>query len=267
MDLMNSFWEALRAIESEVKTVTPQADSQSKSSSVDGISATPGEQEARDCEPEPENQGSPPGKPAKGSQADENEDTPMQQGESDTRLPPDDQPGPDDRQDRPVADEQVRVEAAMAESGEAVAHPQQMPSTGAEASVYDTSQNSSTIDTSSTPTSTHTRLTSPDATSASDSSPEFALLTSDIGEGLVEKLQDIVTRDGFNNEIHITISPTDPTKLDTKDVDCQFSASVFEPGPEGEGWAFAYVSKRRSLFKWLDFSSNQKIPTAKEVRN
>ncbi|KAH7008728.1 hypothetical protein EDB80DRAFT_446930 [Ilyonectria destructans] len=135
------------------------------------------------------------------------------------------------------------------------------------------SRDSDTVEsTTSAADTTDTRITTPDTTSAQllDSAPEFALSSADMGERLIQALQNIVTRDDFNNEIMVPRPNIDldlfKTKLNTKDRDCQYTGNIFEPGPEGEGYAFIYISERTSDFKWPDFPNEVKLPTIAEAR-
>ncbi|KAM5348932.1 hypothetical protein ACJ41O_008755 [Fusarium nematophilum] len=131
------------------------------------------------------------------------------------------------------------------------------------------SHGSDTADGASTASTTDTHLTSPDASQASGPPSEFTLSEADMGEGFTEALEKIITRPDFDNEISV---PTFSTTIDldlikaelsSKNNDWQYAANTFKPGP---GYTHVYVSKKKSLFKWPDFSKAAKVPTHEEAR-
>ncbi|KAH7157827.1 hypothetical protein B0J13DRAFT_617886 [Dactylonectria estremocensis] len=111
---------------------------------------------------------------------------------------------------------------------------------------------------------------SPDTAPAPGSSPKFTLSAAELGEGLVPALQKIIPRQGFDNEISVDCPPIDldvfKTKLSSRDIDCQYAANVFKPGPKGEGYTFVYISERKLAFKWPDLPQEVKLPTEEEAR-
>ncbi|KAH7114938.1 hypothetical protein B0J13DRAFT_514824 [Dactylonectria estremocensis] len=131
------------------------------------------------------------------------------------------------------------------------------------------SRDSDTAASTSTAGTADIRLTSPDA-SAPGSSPKFILSAADMGEGLIQALQKIITLDDFDNEILVPLPPIDldlfKAKFNAKDYDCQYTANIFKPGPKGKGYTHVYISECKSDFEWPDFPKEVKIPTHEEAR-
>ncbi|KAH7000869.1 hypothetical protein EDB80DRAFT_721099 [Ilyonectria destructans] len=270
-------------------TLPPDPQSESHTDSEDGDATTSSEQEQapRHCDPEPDDQVSRASQPAMESRAggnSPNEDTPMTDGEQLTRglvsedvVMVDSSEG--DATGQPL---QARSVEGGSDASLAVAshQPAQLLTTPDPIGQEDTrapdgtaSRDSDTVEsTTSAADTTDTRITTPDIDSAQSlgSVQEFVLSSADMGEQLIQTLQNIVTRDDFDNEIIVPRPNIDldsfKAKLNTKDRDCQYAGNTFEPGPEGEGYAFVYISERTSDFKWPDFSNEVKLPTIAEAR-
>ncbi|WAO96047.1 JmjC domain-containing protein [Fusarium falciforme] len=136
-----------------------------------------------------------------------------------------------------------------------------------------TPQGSDTTEDTSRATTPDTHLTSPD-TSVSDSPPQLTLSKADMGERLVEALGRIINRDDTMHKISVPNLPIDldlikaavKAELSAPNPDWQFTANRFVPGPKGEGYMRAYISKRRSHFAFPDFPDKVVIPTKEEAR-
>ncbi|KAI8663481.1 JmjC domain-containing protein [Fusarium keratoplasticum] len=135
------------------------------------------------------------------------------------------------------------------------------------------SQGSDTTKDTSRATTPDTHLTSPD-TSVPDSPSQFTLSEADMGEGLVEALERIIKRDDSMHKISVPNLPVDldlikaavKAELSAPNPDWQFTANRFVPGPKGEGYMRAYISKRQSHFAFPDFPDKVVIPTEEEAR-
>ncbi|KAI8681924.1 JmjC domain-containing protein [Fusarium keratoplasticum] len=135
------------------------------------------------------------------------------------------------------------------------------------------SQGSDTTEDTSRATTPDTHLTSPD-TSVPDSPSQFTLSEADMGEGLVEALERIIKRDDSMHKISVPNLPIDldlikaalKAGLSAPKPDWQFTANRFVPGPKGEGYVHAYISKHRSHFAFPDFPDKVVIPTKEEAR-
>ncbi|KAL6409092.1 hypothetical protein AUP68_05461 [Ilyonectria robusta] len=274
-------------------TLQPDPQSESHTDSQDGDTATSGEQE-QDDQVSRANQ---PAMPSRAGGNSPNEDTPMTDGEQLTRglvsedvVMVDSSEGDATGQPLQVRSVEGEGDASLAVADLAVAdnQPAQLPTTPDPIGQEDTignpeigvgsppdgaaSRDSDTVEsTTSAADTTDTRITTPDTDSAQSlgSAPEFALSSADMGERLIPALQNIVTRDDFNNEIMVPRPNIDldsfKAKLNAKDRDCQYAGNIFEPGPEGEGCAFVYISERTSDFKWPDFPNEVKLPTIAEA--
>ncbi|KAL6359152.1 hypothetical protein LRP88_07369 [Fusarium phalaenopsidis] len=135
------------------------------------------------------------------------------------------------------------------------------------------SQGSDMAEDTSRATTPDTHLTSPDS-SVPDSPPQFALSEADMGERLVEALERIIKRDDSMHKISVPNLPIDldlikaavKAGLSAPKPDWQFTANRFVPGPKGEGYMRAYISKRRSHFAFPDFPDKVVIPAKEEAR-
>ncbi|KAL6359160.1 hypothetical protein LRP88_07377 [Fusarium phalaenopsidis] len=135
------------------------------------------------------------------------------------------------------------------------------------------SQGSDTTEDTSRATTPDTHLTSP-GTSVPDSPPQFALSEADMGEGLVGALERIIKRDDSMQKISVPnlsidrdlIKAAVKAELSAPNPDWQFTANRFVPGPKGEGYMHAYISKLRSHFAFPDFPDKVVILTKEEAR-
>ncbi|KAI8691505.1 JmjC domain-containing protein [Fusarium sp. Ph1] len=137
-----------------------------------------------------------------------------------------------------------------------------------------TPQGSDTTEDTSRATTPDTPLTSP-GPSVPDSPPQLTLSEADMGERLVETLGRIIERDDSMHKISVPNRPVDldlisaavKARLRALKPDWQFTANRFVPGPKGEGYVHAYISKHRSHFAFPDFPDEVVIPTKEEARN
>ncbi|UPK93013.1 hypothetical protein LCI18_003948 [Fusarium solani-melongenae] len=135
------------------------------------------------------------------------------------------------------------------------------------------SRGSDTTEDTSRATTPDTHLTSPD-TSVPDSPPQLTLSEADMRERLVEALGRIINRDDTMHKISVPNLPIDldlikaalKAGLSAPKPDWQFTANRFVPGPKGEGYVHAYISKHRSHFAFPDFPDKVVIPTKEEAR-
>ncbi|KAJ4200336.1 hypothetical protein NW759_015913 [Fusarium solani] len=135
------------------------------------------------------------------------------------------------------------------------------------------SQGSDTTEDTSRATTPNTHLTSP-GTSVPDSPPQLTLSKADMRERLVEALGRIIKRDDSMHKISAPNLPIDldlikaavKAGLSAPKPDWQFTANRFVPGPKGEGYMRAYISKRRSHFAFPDFPDKVVIPAKEEAR-
>ncbi|CAF3656488.1 unnamed protein product [Fusarium graminearum] len=102
--------------------------------------------------------------------------------------------------------------------------------------------------------------------------PLFELAGTDMGEALVPKLETIIDRDDFYNEIMVPPPNIDvrmfKAALRINNDDCQYSAEKYTAGPEEEGHCFIRACRwDESLFMWPDFTQQVKIPSIEEARS
>ncbi|GKU05247.1 unnamed protein product [Fusarium langsethiae] len=105
---------------------------------------------------------------------------------------------------------------------------------------------------------------------APNSFPVFKLSETDMGEALVSKLETIIDRDDFRNEILVPEPSIDWSMfegaLNINTDDCQYVAEKYTAGPENEGYSFIHVLDHKHHFKFPDFAEQARIPSTEEAR-
>ncbi|KAI8717983.1 JmjC domain-containing protein [Fusarium sp. LHS14.1] len=134
-----------------------------------------------------------------------------------------------------------------------------------------TPQGSDTTEDTSRPTTPDTPLTSPDAP-ATDSPTKFTISAADMGEGLVQALNKLMSDPEFANEVSVPLPDIDLAQiqegLDVDDSHCWQTGVRFEAGPKGDGYTNVFVSEDEHRLDWSKFCPGPvKEPTLEEAKD